>query len=582
MKKQWFIKNLIFFALPLLIPILILGMLSFQISQKFMYDDINKNNNNILKQTKENCELILNESDFLKLIFDNKGRTVDELKKITDNNLTYEDIRPINVVKELLNAPVGARSYIDSIYVYFNDNKDSFLTSMDGVVMFNNFKDTSWRDSYAKKDERIYNWTEVRNIQKSSYDGDSKEVVSIYMRFLNSKGVIVLNILQDYFESTFNSLVLLPEQSLIVLNEDNQLIYSNKDGHYIDNLNVKSFIENGDFNKTIEADKKKYTVNQITSSSYNWKFILITPTTSFYKMPFKITEMAGLALIISFLLGLALTFYITQKNYSQLKRILSILESAENGLPLPAYPDRIKDEYGFIMHNMLKTFIEQSYLKMQLSEKKYKLKVMELMALQSQINPHFLFNTLATVSWESIIHMGKENHINTMIENLSDILRYSLENPNETVSLKKEIENTKNYIEIQKFRYIDKFDVIWQCDNYLEDIKVTKLILQPLVENSIYHGIKEKESKSCIKIKIRKDLHYINIAVIDSGIGMTKTEVKEITDRLNSDEERYEHIGLYNINKRLKLIYGNEYSLKIRSKYGFGTAVYIRTPKEIL
>jgi two-component system sensor histidine kinase YesM len=421
----------------------------------------------------------------------------------------------------------------------------------------------------------------VRNIQKSSYDGGSKKVISIYMRFLNSKGVIVLNILQDYFKSTFNSLVLLPDQSLLVLNEDNQLIYSNKEQDYIDNLNLQSFSEKGDFNKTIIADKRKYTVNQITSSLYNWKFILVTPRTSFYQMPFKISGMAGLALIISFLLGLAFTFYITQKNYSQLKRILSILESAEDGRPLPAYPDRIKDEYGYIMHNMLKTFIEQSYLKMQLSEKKYKLKLMELMALQSQINPHFLFNTLATVSWESIIHMGKDNHINNMIENLSDILRYSLENPNETVTLKKEIENTKNYIEIQKFRYMDKFGVIWKCDDNIEDLKVTKLILQPLIENSIYHGIKEKESRSCIKIKISTDLKYINIAVIDSGIGMTKAEVQEISERLNTDEERYEHIGLYNINKRLKLIYGAEYGLKIRSKYGLGTAVYIRMPKEI-
>lgn len=575
MKKRGFIRNLVLFALPLFIPIFILGTLSITITKKFIYEDINKSNMNLLKQTKENSELILNESDFLRLIFDNSSMVINQI--LSNNKFTYEDLQLINIVKELLTTSVGARPYIHSIYILFDSNKESFLASGDGVVNMKDYNDTVWYDSYNAKNKNIYDWSEMRNIQMYSFEKSPQKIVTLYMRLNSTEGVLVLNIFQSYFEKGFNSLILNPEQTLMVLNEDNQLIYCNKKAEEIKKYNLMDF-KDTEGNKILNIGQEEYTINQTISGKYNWKYILITPSSFFYKVPIKITQMAALSLLISFLLGLALTFYITRKNYSQVKRILLILESAESGYPLPSFPDRIKDEYGYIIHNILKTFIEQSYLKTQLSERKYKLKMMELLALQSQINPHFLFNTLATISWETIIHLGESNYINRMIENLSDILRYSLESPSETVTLKKEIENTKSYIEIQKYRYGDKFDVIWECDPYTEDIEVTKLLMQPLVENSIYHGAKEKETKSKIKIKIKANSEYLDISVIDSGKGMTKVTLMEVRKKLETDVEQYEHIGLGNINKRLKLFYGNEYGLRIKSKYNFGSVVSIRIP----
>ncbi|EGD47020.1 signal transduction histidine kinase, LytS [Ruminiclostridium papyrosolvens DSM 2782] len=575
MKKRGFIRNLVLFALPLFIPIFILGTLSITITKKFIHEDINKSNMNLLKQTKENSELILNESDFLRLIFDNSSMVTNQI--LSNNKFTYEDLQLNNIVKELLTTSVGARPYIHSIYILFDSNKERFLASGDGVVNMKDYNDKVWYDSYNAKNKNIYDWSEVRNIRMYSFEKSPQKIVTLYMRLNSTEGVLVLNIFQSYFEKGFNSLILNPEQTLMVLNEDNQLIYCNKKAEEIEKYNLMDF-KDTEGNKILNIGQEEYTINQTISGKYNWKYILITPSSFFYKVPIKITQMAALSLLISFLLGLALTFYITRKNYSQVKRILLILESAENGYPLPSFPDRIKDEYGYIIHNILKTFIEQSYLKTQLSERKYKLKMMELLALQSQINPHFLFNTLATISWETIIHLGESNYINRMIENLSDILRYSLESPSETVTLKKEIENTKSYIEIQKYRYGDKFDVIWECDPYTEDIEVTKLLMQPLVENSIYHGAKEKETKSKIKIKIKANSEYLDISVIDSGKGMTKVTLMEVRKKLETDVEQYEHIGLGNINKRLKLFYGNEYGLRIKSKYNFGSVVSIRIP----
>ncbi|MBD0378795.1 sensor histidine kinase [Paenibacillus sedimenti] len=285
-----------------------------------------------------------------------------------------------------------------------------------------------------------------------------------------------------------------------------------------------------------------------------------------------------LLLLVSFLFGGGLTYYLTRKNYRDVKSIVTILESAENNKPLPALPSRIKDVYSFIIHRILKNFIEQNYLTIQLSERKYKAQAMELIALQSQLNPHFLYNTLETINWKIASLTGKPGNLNKMVENLADILRYALEGHNKPVILQKEIAYTLSYIDIQKVRYQDKFDVIWEYEESVKKYNVPKLILQPLIENSIYHGIKVKEGRCRIKIKIWKTGELLHVAVIDNGLGIDKERLAQIKDDLKRDIGETDHIGLYNTHKRLKLLYGESFGISIRSKYGRGTAVYLTIP----
>jgi len=165
-----------------------------------------------------------------------------------------------------------------------------------------------------------------------------------------------------------------------------------------------------------------------------------------------------------------------------------------------------------------------------------------------------------------------------MITNLTDILEYSLSNPNETVSLEEEIKNTRSYIDIQKVRYKDKFDFIWEYDEEVLNYRVIKLLLQPLIENSLYHGIKEKEGKGSIKVKILNFKTYLKISVIDSGMGISKEDLAEIRDRLKRETDYTDHIGVYNTNKRMVLFYGEDHGIKILSKYGFGTVIQMIIP----
>lgn len=309
-----------------------------------------------------------------------------------------------------------------------------------------------------------------------------------------------------------------------------------------------------------------------------WQYISIIPQYTLYGFSLQLGKLMILLLLVSFVIRLVLTYYITKKNYNQITNIINILNSAENNKELPPLPDPSKDEYNYIINNILKTFIESSYLRIALSEKKFKMKAMELMALQSQMNPHFIFNTLKTIYWKSFALTNGFNEVSEMIDNFSDIIQYTLTDPGKSITLETEIKNTESYINIQKIRYKDKFDVFWEYDKKVLGCSVIKLLFQPLIENSICHGIINKDGFGEIKIKIIHRESSIRISIIDNGIGIEKDKLMTIRKNLKDNSDNFEHIGLYNTNKRLKLSYGDEYEVKIRSKYGLGTAISITIP----
>ena len=174
---------------------------------------------------------------------------------------------------------------------------------------------------------------------------------------------------------------------------------------------------------------------------------------------------------------------------------------------------------------------------------------------------------------------GKPSNVSRMIENLSDILFYALGNPEKMVTLEAEIKNCISYLEIQSERYPDKFEVFWDYDESILETQVPKLILQPLIENSIYHGIKEKTGRCAMKIRISPYKERIKIVVMDNGIGMSLEKLTEIRARLSQRTDSSEHIGLLNTYKRLALVYNENFKMRIRSKYQTGTIIWIDLPR---
>ena len=208
----------------------------------------------------------------------------------------------------------------------------------------------------------------------------------------------------------------------------------------------------------------------------------------------------------------------------------------------------------------------------------------ELWLLQSQINPHFLYNTLDTVVW--MAEAGDSKKVVDMITALSSFLRIGLNNGKRFISIREEIRHIESYLKIQKFRYEDILEYSIEIEDNLFDIRILKLLLQPIVENALYHGIKYKRSGGKISIKGYREEKNIILQVKDNGIGMDSTRLEKLRNTVNIKfvdavvKSSGESFGLYNVAERIRLYYGSEYGLNIESKENIGTTVSIILPVE--
>lgn len=200
----------------------------------------------------------------------------------------------------------------------------------------------------------------------------------------------------------------------------------------------------------------------------------------------------------------------------------------------------------------------------------------EMDALQSQINPHFLYNTLDSIIW--MAEGGKNKEVVRMTAALARLLRQSISNDNELISIEKEIDYAGSYLTIQKMRYRDKLEYEIEVDEEIKHKEIINLILQPLVENAIYHGIKYRGSKGLVRITGRGEGDKIILTVSDNGIGMDETALEEIFDRSKAREGN-NGVGVYNVQTRIQLYYGTEYGLHFESRLGEGTQVTVTIPK---
>lgn len=201
----------------------------------------------------------------------------------------------------------------------------------------------------------------------------------------------------------------------------------------------------------------------------------------------------------------------------------------------------------------------------------------ELKALQSQINPHFLYNTLDSIIWMAEGNKNKE--VVLMTSSLAKLLRQSISNENEVLTIGQEMEYIKSYLTIQKMRYKDKMEYVIDVDKDIYGFEIVKLVLQPIVENAIYHGIKFKDTMCLLRIRGYCAGNNIIIKVIDNGIGMTKEVLSHIFDE-QKQNHKSNGVGIFNVQMRLRLYYGRNYGISYESTPGEGTTATIIIPKK--
>lgn len=259
-----------------------------------------------------------------------------------------------------------------------------------------------------------------------------------------------------------------------------------------------------------------------------------------------------------------------------IEEIVKAIENIKTGDLETRLNVETNDEFGIIADSYNEMLLNiKKLIEINKEEAKHSA-VMEIKQLESQFNPHFLFNTLEMLRYTIKYDTSMANKI---IINISSLLRFSIENKSSEVSLQRDLIYTKNYLDIQKYRFGENFDYKIKTEEGLENYYVPKLIIQPVIENAIKHGYTQIE-KMIIYIRVKTVKEKLIISVYNNGKEIEKEILDEIREKLKNKkaEEFKNHIGLYNIFRRIQLMYGEKYGLRILSRKNRGTSVRVSLP----
>ena len=230
------------------------------------------------------------------------------------------------------------------------------------------------------------------------------------------------------------------------------------------------------------------------------------------------------------------------------------------------------------LSDSLNTMIDKiNELLEQVTTEQIRLRKAEFELLQTQINPHFLYNTLDTIIW--LAEAGKQREVVGMVGSLSEFFRASLNQGKDIISIREELQHVKSYLEIQQVRYQDILKYEIQVPGELDKYLIPKITIQPIVENALYHGIKNKRGLGRIRVSGKKEEGGFAIQVEDNGIGINEERLHQVRDKIQYRTPAENDIyGLYNVNERIRLNFGEKFGISIESVYGEGTVVSIHLP----
>lgn len=366
---------------------------------------------------------------------------------------------------------------------------------------------------------------------------------------------------------------ILDEEGGILYHPRQQLLYSDLKEECIEQ--VLQLDENNHSFITTDADGSKlYTA--ATSDKTGWTVVGVAYLSELNKKESQTRLIYILMALLLFFCALLISSLLSKAVTKPIQTLQNSMSKVVKGeFDTALVPETAQNEIGDLTHSFnLMTQQIQSLIAQNTEEQRQKRKI-ELMALQSQINPHFLYNTLDSIIW--MAEMGDSQDVVLMTAALAKLFRQSISNDEELVTIRQEIEHIRSYLTIQKMRYKDTLDYQIQMDDDILDYKIVKLTLQPLVENAIYHGIKFKEGIGTVHISGSMDEEYIMLVISDNGIGMTKEQLAHIFEP-KSPSQKSSGIGINNIQNRLHLYYGEQYGLEFESEEQIGTTVYIRIP----
>ncbi len=577
---NFFKRSLITNMLTMLLPMILVIAYSFFHIAKESTNNAHRNNTVMLSQVDSTFETFFTDIDNAYLVLATDADISERLSEVFEEGETsLNSIRFVEIISANFRNIVFTNSYVQNIYFYINNDKNKVLTTLNKRTTLLDEEQFDHISKALTHDDSADLWFEIYD--RSPIDiGRNGKTMQIYRRLYyratrKTSGLIIYSINLDALKKDIADSFNYDGQMLFLLDSDGNIFYdiSNSDTSKLDFSLVQNTLNKG--KKTVKLSGKNYFISTMNSErNYGLSYILLTPVEIIYRYASSFLIVSAAIFLCVLAATAVIAFFKTKSEYSKVSQVIDILADPVAVSDINTNLPKNADPFAYIQFNIMKLFIEQDYLKMQNLQKNTQLKLSQMQALQHQINPHFLNNTLNIIYWKAIALGSGENECSSMIQSLSDVMRYSLSNPQEDALLNEEIVFIKKYISLMKKRFPNVFEEEITIADECADLPIKKMLLQPLVENAINHGLRAKEEMGHLLIKAERRDGGVFITVFDDGIGIPEIILNELKEKLiqvtDSPESQTnlsdQHIGLVNTHLRLVLAYGKSAGLSVESK----------------
>ncbi|MBP1990124.1 cache domain-containing sensor histidine kinase [Paenibacillus eucommiae] len=575
-------RLLMYLLLISVISLLVLGLFSYMLSVKTLKKNTNNVMSNTVKQIGNNVENRIEKLDkYTYLIFTNER--IQKLlaeKKLDDSTELYAVYKELNSIFSYYFY--GERYFVSANIFSMNGGEYVYRNEASNNVDL--YKKTNGLENAMIMDGSVQ-WEGSKRISDSNGRDLSLFAVSRVLKDLRNKkpllsiGKLYVTFSEEIFSDSYANFHT-DKSSEIFIVDDNGRIVSHTDKSLIDkDLSGESYI--GQALKNDEGVLEQDYNNQKSLISYyhiknkNWWVIESVPYT-YVTGQIKYIVFLTAIVCLACLIGICtVSLFLSKRFVKPLLQLNKAMKEVENGNFETALQVTTQDEISQIKNHFNKMVKRIKELFERTIEQEREKKKEELRALQYQVNPHFLYNTLNTIRLMAML--SKANNVTMMTEALIRLLRNTIGKQGDRVAVAVELENIKDYIHIQQVRYNDSIEVEYLVDERMMDCLMPNFILQPLIENSIFHGLEPKSGKGHLVIRGILEPDHITFSLEDNGVGMSEEDIQQLFTK-KEHTNSYVSIGVKNVNDRIRISYGAGYGVEVQSVMGEGTQVKVRLP----
>ncbi len=569
-------KFLLYFVgmiLLLLAAIIILNIISLrnlnrltQESVTYTLDRMNADIENILTEAQDIAEYVARNSDIQSSL---RGELPAQEGERYAQNLTSNDI--LFYVEEIA-------YHADALFVVGDNGAlyHSYYSPREG-----DFRETDWYQQVMETGTALWLTPRAGSVIARNLDTVTFSVVVPVNDRASTRilGVVVADVWASELDTVNESEMVWGGESFI-LDDEHQVVYAGNGGTDVDAVNEGLAAldwTSVPSTATLTVGGKRYLAQFRSLEGSSWSIMGLISYDTMYAQSGAMAR--SIAVIIGFSLVVAVWFAVwgSRKISRPVRETLQCMERVENGDLSVRADERSRDEFGQINRGLNRMVSSLGELMKREKESQKKLTQAEIAALQAQINPHFLYNTLDSINW--MARMNQTGQVSAMIDALVTFLRLGLSRGHEFITLENELTHVKSYFYIQKIRYERILNYEIQAPPGLSDCLVPKMILQPLAENALNHGLREKGEAGLIRIEVARDGEDLVLTVTDDGQGMRPERLREVAEMLETESGWHEDVyGGFNVQRRLRGYFGEGYGLSYESVYGEGTRATVRIP----